>query len=161
VGGAWFVITLKHKENPSMMKARLLLAALISFSVAGCTTYVSTSLASGSGKTALSSPRPGAAGAQATEAAKTTEETDEAEIRENLASLNPEDRKLAEAQKYCAVQTKDRLGEMGPPVKIMLKDQPVFLCCGHCKKDAEKDPDKTLATVAQLKQKAADETKKK
>jgi len=145
-----------------MMKARLLLAALISLSVAGCTTYVSTSLAPGSGKTVLSGPRLGAESGHTTEAAKTDEATDEAEIRENLATLSPEDRKLAEAQKYCAVQTKDRLGgEMGTPVKIMLKGQPVFLCCGHCKKDAEKDPDKTLATVAQLKQKAADEAKKK
>jgi hypothetical protein len=89
---------------------------------------------------------------------------EEAEIRKNLAELSPEDRKLAEAQKYCAVNTNDRLGnsEMGvPPVKIMIKDQPVFLCCGGCKKDALKDPDKTLASVAKLKEKAAAEADKK
>jgi hypothetical protein len=84
----------------------------------------------------------------------------EKEIKANLAKLSPEDRKLAEAQKYCAVENDDRLGEMGVPIKIMLKDQPVFLCCKGCKKEAEKDPDKTLAKVKELKAKARAEEKK-
>jgi len=76
---------------------------------------------------------------------------DEAAIQANLAKLGPEDRKLAEEQEYCANEPDSRLGSMGPPVKVVLKDQPVFLCCGHCKGAAQADPDKTLAKVKELK----------
>ena len=82
---------------------------------------------------------------------KTLARVEEVRIRAALEQLDPADRKLAEEQKYCAVQPESRLGSMGPPVKLMLKDQPVFLCCGGCTKAAKKDPDKTLATVKQLK----------
>jgi hypothetical protein len=85
---------------------------------------------------------------------------DEAEIRANLAKLSPEDRKLAEEQKYCAVNTDNRLGSMDEPVKVMVKGQPVFLCCGHCEKKALADPDKTLAKVAELKGKSAEKSAK-
>jgi len=74
----------------------------------------------------------------------------EAAVQDDLAKLSPEDRKLAEAQKFCAVQTKSRLGSMGTPIKIMLKGQPVFLCCDHCQSKAEADPDKTLAQAEKL-----------
>jgi hypothetical protein len=40
---------------------------------------------------------------------------------------------------------------MDVPVKITVKDQPVFLCCDHCKAAALADPDKTLAKVKELK----------
>jgi hypothetical protein len=80
---------------------------------------------------------------------------EEAEIRANLAQLNPQDRKLAEAQKWCAVDDDNPLGEMGVPFKLMVKGEPVFLCCGGCKKNALADPDKTLAKVAALKSKVA------
>ena len=86
-------------------------------------------------------------------------EQTEADIRANLAKLDPEDRKLAEQQKYCVIETDNRLGEMGVPVKVMVNDQPVFVCCKSCKKGAEKDPDKTLAKVKELKAKAAEEAK--
>jgi hypothetical protein len=69
------------------------------------------------------------------------------EIRKNLASLRPEDRKLAETQRFCAVQGGIRLGSMGIPVKVMLKGQPVFLCCEACVKKAEANPDLTLEQV--------------
>lgn len=75
----------------------------------------------------------------------------EAKIQAALDQLDPEDRKLAEEQKYCAVQTEKRLGVMGKPIKVMVKDQPVFLCCKGCTKTAQEDPEKTLATVKQLK----------
>jgi Cu/Ag efflux protein CusF len=80
------------------------------------------------------------------------EPDEEAGIKESLAKLSPQDRKLAEAQKFCAVQGKEsRLGSMGPPVKIMLKDEPVFLCCKGCTKEAQAHPEKTLARVKELK----------
>jgi hypothetical protein len=80
---------------------------------------------------------------------------DDAEIQAALAKLPEEDRKLAEAQKWCAVQNKNRLGSMDTPYRIMVKGEPVFLCCEGCEKKALADPDKTLAKVEELKKKAA------
>jgi hypothetical protein len=79
----------------------------------------------------------------------------EAGIKANLAKLSPEDRKLAEAQRFCAVQGEERLGSMGTPVKLMIKDKPVFLCCGSCKKRALAEADETLARAEELKAKSA------
>src|SRR5690348_11312722 len=73
-----------------------------------------------------------------------------ARIQSNLAKLSPADRRLAEEQKFCAVETENELGSMGVPVKIMIKDQPVFLCCKGCRQTAEQDPDKTLVMVKKL-----------
>jgi hypothetical protein len=78
---------------------------------------------------------------------------DEAKIKANLAKLSDADRKEAEAQRFCAVENEDRLGSMGVPVKILIKDQPVFLCCKGCTKQANADPEKTLAKVKELKAK--------
>lgn len=78
-----------------------------------------------------------------------------ATIAASLAKLSAEDRKLAEAQKYCPIHPDGALGSMGVPVKIMLKGQPVFLCCKDCREKAEADPDKTLAKVKELKEKAS------
>jgi nitrous oxide reductase accessory protein NosL len=77
----------------------------------------------------------------------------EGKIQAALDKLNPEDRRLAEAQKFCAVNAKNRLGSMGAPVKIEVEGQPVFLCCNHCEERARKDPGKTLARVKELKEK--------
>ncbi|HEV3258787.1 MAG TPA: hypothetical protein VG013_18090 [Gemmataceae bacterium] len=74
----------------------------------------------------------------------------DAKVRANLAKLSPEDRKLAEQQKFCAVEDDSRLGEMGTPLKIMVKDQPVFVCCKGCVKQAQEDPEQTLARVKEL-----------
>jgi hypothetical protein len=84
------------------------------------------------------------------DAAPAVDAKQEAAIAANLAKLKPEDRKLAEAQKFCAIQTKNRLGGMGVPVKVMIKDKPVFLCCGSCLSKAQANPDKTLTSVADL-----------
>jgi multidrug efflux pump subunit AcrA (membrane-fusion protein) len=81
-----------------------------------------------------------------------------AKVRGALAKLPPEDRKLAEAQRWCAVQTDKLLGSMGKPVKLMIKGKPVFLCCAGCEDEAREDPDKTLATVEKLRAKAAKPT---
>jgi hypothetical protein len=89
-----------------------------------------------------------------------TAQDKEASIRANLAKLPDKDRKLAEAQKYCAVDTDDRLGAMGVPVKILIQDQAVFLCCKSCIDQAQKNPEKTLARVKELQAKAKAEDKK-
>jgi hypothetical protein len=84
-----------------------------------------------------------------------TADKEEASIKDNLAKLSPEDQKLAAEQRWCAVDPENRLGSMGKPFKVMVKDQPVFLCCEGCKKQALKEEDKTLAAVRDLKAKAA------
>jgi hypothetical protein len=80
----------------------------------------------------------------------------EATIKENLAKLSPEDRKLAEAQRFCAVEGEEsRLGSMDVPIKLMIKDKPVFICCGGCKKQALAEADKTLAQAEAFRAKSA------
>ncbi len=87
-------------------------------------------------------------------AVKPTEKN--AEVEANLAKLSPEDRKLAEAQKFCVVESDTQLGAVGVPLKVTLKDEPVFVCCEACLKEAKADPLKTLAKVKELKAKAAE-----
>lgn len=66
------------------------------------------------------------------------------------AKLSPQDRKLAEAQRFCAVEEENLLGSMGKPVKLVIQGQPVFLCCAGCQDAAKADPKKTLAKVKEL-----------
>ncbi|QDV78381.1 hypothetical protein K2D_19880 [Planctomycetes bacterium K2D] len=73
------------------------------------------------------------------------------EIAEALAGLDADDRKLAEAQKFCAVMTDNLLGSMGTPVKVDVNGETVFLCCDGCKGKALRKADETLAKVAKLK----------
>ncbi|MGV3486482.1 MAG: hypothetical protein ACO1RT_18845 [Planctomycetaceae bacterium] len=84
-------------------------------------------------------------------AAPADAETKSAAITAALAKLSPEDREIAEAQRYCAVLTENPLGSMGTPFKLDVNGEPVFLCCAGCKSKALRDPDATLATVARLK----------
>jgi uncharacterized protein (TIGR03000 family) len=77
----------------------------------------------------------------------------EKEVATNLAKLESDDRKAAEGQRLCAVQEGIRLGTMGVPVKVMVKGQPVFLCCEACVKKAQSNPDQTLEKVQKLKAK--------
>ncbi|HKA07414.1 MAG TPA: hypothetical protein VKD71_09170 [Gemmataceae bacterium] len=81
----------------------------------------------------------------------------DAKIQAALAKLSPEDRALAEEQKYCPNEPDTRLGSMNTPVKVMVKGQPVFVCCAGCTDEVLKDPDKTLKTVEELKAKAKTE----
>jgi hypothetical protein len=75
----------------------------------------------------------------------------EAEIAAELNKLPEDDRREALAQKFCAIETKNRLGSMDAPFKLMIEGQPVFLCCEGCKEKALADPQATLAKVAELK----------
>lgn len=72
-------------------------------------------------------------------------------VNATLAKLGDADRPLAEAQRFCAVQTHERLGSMGVPLKLDVQGKPVFVCCKGCEKKALSDPDATLARVASLK----------
>jgi Cu(I)/Ag(I) efflux system membrane fusion protein len=66
------------------------------------------------------------------------------------------DNKLIAAQKACPI-TGNALGSMGTPVKVMLKNQPVLLCCDGCEDRAKQNADRTLAKVKDLKDKAVRE----
>ena len=68
-----------------------------------------------------------------------------------LAKLPMEERMAAEAQKYCAINTKGFLGSMGAPIKLMLDGKPVYLCCNGCTAKAQANPVATLAKVEELK----------
>jgi len=82
-----------------------------------------------------------------------TGQSKEEKIKANLARLEEEDRKLAEAQKFCAVERDNLLGSMGKPFKLVLKGQSVFLCCKGCEAEAKENPDRTLARVKELRDK--------
>jgi hypothetical protein len=75
---------------------------------------------------------------------------DEDKIQSVLSKLSPDDRKLAETQRYCPVRTDNQLGIMGKPVKVMVKGQPVLLCCKGCVNKALADATKTLAKVDEV-----------
>jgi hypothetical protein len=77
---------------------------------------------------------------------------DEAYVRSALAKLSPEEQRIAEAQRFCPIQQDSRLGTMGAPVKVVVKGQPVFLCCKGCEKKALADSDAMLRTVEKQKQ---------
>ncbi len=68
------------------------------------------------------------------------------EIRASFASLNAEDRSLAEKQKICPVGDAP-LGSMGPPVKVNVAGHDVFLCCEHCEAPLKAEPEKYLAKI--------------
>jgi multidrug efflux pump subunit AcrA (membrane-fusion protein) len=77
-----------------------------------------------------------------------------AKIKAGLAQLSDDDRKFAEEQKYCAVERDNPLGAMGKPVKVMIRDRPVFLCCPGCVDEAKGHPEETLAQVEKQKARA-------
>lgn len=74
----------------------------------------------------------------------------DSKIQAAFSKLNEADRRLADAQRFCPILPKSRLGSMGTPIKLMLEDQPVFLCCKGCEAAARKNPQQTLAKVRKL-----------
>jgi multidrug efflux pump subunit AcrA (membrane-fusion protein) len=79
---------------------------------------------------------------------------EEDKVQAVLAKLSPEDRQLAERQRYCPVLTDNQLGVMGKPVKVLVKGVPVLLCCKGCVNRALADPEKTLVKVEEVKTRA-------
>jgi hypothetical protein len=79
----------------------------------------------------------------------------EAKYQAALAKLPAADRMQAEAQRFCPVLPKSRLGSMGPPVKVLVSGKPVFLCCEGCRAAALASPEETAKKVEHLKQRPA------
>jgi Heavy metal binding domain len=63
-----------------------------------------------------------------------------------LQSLAPEDRARAQRQKQCPV-TNLPLGAMGVPIRMVVSDQVVFLCCDGCEDKMKREPAKYLAKL--------------
>jgi hypothetical protein len=78
---------------------------------------------------------------------------EEAEIKAALAKLSPEDRRLAEGQRFCPIRMAERLGTMGVPIREVVRGQVVFLCCRACLRQFRANPDRALATAERLKAK--------
>ena len=51
---------------------------------------------------------------------------------------------------FCAIDQDSRLGSLGPIEKLMIKNQPVFLCCKGCAVEARAHPDETLVKARNL-----------
>ena len=68
------------------------------------------------------------------------------EIIGALAELSGEDRRQAESQRICPV-TKMLLGSMGPPPKVDVNGQAIFICCMGCEGRLLEDPRKYLANL--------------
>jgi hypothetical protein len=121
---------------PNIKTPLATLALLIAFVMTGCNVN-------------KDKPQPDAPAGQTQAASGKTDD-----VAAERSKLSPEDRALVEAQEWCVVSSEERLGSMGPPLKLDIKGQPVFVCCKGCKRKAEADPDKTLAKVEGLKAKA-------
>jgi multidrug efflux pump subunit AcrA (membrane-fusion protein) len=75
---------------------------------------------------------------------------EDTKVRAGLAKLTLEDRRLAKAQGVCPVLNTE-LGSMGVPIKVILNNLPVFVCCKGCVKKARADEQAVLDKVADLK----------
>ncbi|MCI0379097.1 MAG: hypothetical protein L0Y72_07005 [Gemmataceae bacterium] len=74
-----------------------------------------------------------------------------AQIRAARAKLSAEDQGLVDEQEFCPIKEQNRLGVNGTPIKVILKGQPVFLCCSDCREQALANPQNTLARLEELK----------
>lgn len=76
-----------------------------------------------------------------------SESEEEREIASALSKLTTADRELAQRQRFCPVADL-RLGSMGPPEKVDVKGEPVFICCAGCRDRLLRDPDKYLVKLS-------------
>lgn len=92
-------------------------------------------------------------GSSVTTVRPSTPDDADAKLAAALAGLSVGDRRLVEAQRFCPVSEDNRLGSMGPPVKVTLDGETVFLCCSGCQESAEADPQGTVERVRKLRRK--------
>jgi multidrug efflux pump subunit AcrA (membrane-fusion protein) len=103
----------------------------------------------------------GSKGSVTTTVRPSTPDDKSSKIAAALAKLSPADRALAVAQGTCPVLDESQLGAMGVPVKLQINGRDVFVCCKSCIKEAQKEPDKTLLRVDELKAKGRPPTPEK
>jgi Cu(I)/Ag(I) efflux system membrane fusion protein len=135
-GGVYYAVLAKLNEGDRVVSAgSFLIDAETRLNPALASIYIG-----GSGGKSAGNTRP------------TTPDDEAMKIAAAMAKLSPEDRKLAEAQRYCAVLDGSRLGSMGEIFKVPLADGTVFVCCKTCVKQAEANPAAALMKVEKLKQ---------
>ena len=78
-------------------------------------------------------------------------QTLEDKIKTNLDKLSERERREVETQRYCPYMPTVRLGAKGPPIKILVDDKPVYVCCKGCEKAALKDTAVALKKTEQIK----------
>ena len=79
-----------------------------------------------------------------------SEASQEAAIEQSINRLPEDDRAVAKQQRFCAVMEKERLGQRDTPIKVVIGERSVFVCCDGCASEAKRNPDKTLDTLANL-----------
>lgn len=67
-------------------------------------------------------------------------------MKAELAKMDPEDAASAEKQHFCPVSEK-MLGTMGPPRKVDIDGQAVWICCEGCREELLAEKDKYLAKL--------------
>jgi Cu(I)/Ag(I) efflux system membrane fusion protein len=73
---------------------------------------------------------------------------DEEKAKAVLAKLSPEDAASAQKQHVCLVAG-ELLGSMGPPKKVDVNGQQVWICCEGCRDKLLANPEKYLAKAPQ------------
>ncbi len=68
------------------------------------------------------------------------------DMKITVTAATQADTALIARQKTCPVMD-EPLGSMGSPIKVMVGDKPIFLCCKGCIKKVTADPGKYLAMV--------------
>lgn len=73
-------------------------------------------------------------------------DADTEKAKAEIAKLSPEDAASATKQHVCPM-TGEMLGTMGPPKKVDVKGQQVWICCDGCRDELLANPDKHLAKL--------------
>lgn len=87
--------------------------------------------------------------AVATEAVAQTETAAKAKPEVKVVPLTEADQAGIERQKVCPVMG-TTLGEHGQPVKVLIGDQPVYLCCKGCLGRVKANPEHYAEKAAEL-----------
>lgn len=78
------------------------------------------------------------------------------EMLAEIEKLPPGDQEAAKSQMLCPVADM-KLGSMGQPVKVRVKETDVFLCCDGCRQRLLDNPDEYLAKLAEQPEQGASE----
>ena len=117
----------------------LLVAALFSLGIAGCTT-------DSADPTGSNTPAAGDHDHSQHAQQDAPGQTDMEKMKAELANLSPDDATSAEKQHICPV-TQAMLGTMGAPQKVDVSGQQVWICCAGCKDELLANSDVYLAKL--------------
>ena len=71
-------------------------------------------------------------------------------VQVTVARLTEADRPLVERQRMCPVMEDSALGSHGTPIKLMVGNQPLFVCCEGCIGEVKENPRQYLEKTAAL-----------